>query len=126
MGFVLEDEERWGTESTAAARGGPPPAASAKEGEGNWYPHHTLRYETILLPSASNTLRSVEANVRRAETKLKKRYAMRYDPQVGPQVHWVDMSVLVPRVAQLKCFHRLNRFPNMQVICRKMIFFSSA
>lgn len=48
----------------------------------------------------------------------------RYRPEETPQVHWVDCSVLLPRVAALKCFQRLNHFPNMHLLCRKMIFFS--
>jgi tubulin polyglutamylase TTLL6/13 len=48
----------------------------------------------------------------------------RYRPEESPQIHWVDCSVLLPRVAALKCFQRLNHFPNMHLLCRKMLFFS--
>lgn len=48
----------------------------------------------------------------------------RYRPEETPQIHWVDCSVLLPRVAALKCFQRLNHFPNMHLLCRKMLFFS--
>lgn len=130
MGFVLEEEGRWST-SSESRQSTPPPTTSSSSAnvtnnnEALWFQEHTLRSEMIVLPNASSSSSSsVTAAVRRAETKLKKRYALRYDPSLGPQLHWVDTSVLVPRVAQLKCFHRLNHFPNMNVICRKMIFFS--
>lgn len=50
--------------------------------------------------------------------------SLRYNPELHPQLFWVDTSVLLPRVASLKCFQRLNHFPNMHLICRKMLFFS--
>ena len=54
---------------------------------------------------------------------ITRHFAHRYKPELSAQVYWTDMSVLLPRVSAMKCYHRLNHFPNMHLICRKMLLF---
>jgi hypothetical protein len=46
-----------------------------------------------------------------------------YDPSLHNQLYWTDMSVLPEKVSFMKPFQRLNHFPDMHLICRKMTLF---